>query len=109
MLDAHSIRDLIEDRGDPRVSIFLPTHERGPETKQDPIRLSNLLDEAARDLGNSSNGTEVAAFLEPARKLLKDEDFWLHQSRGLALFLSPDEGAIGLAETDLPHLKRGTP
>lgn len=94
MLDAHSVRDLIEDRGDPRVSIFLPTHERGPETKQDPIRLSNLLDEATRDLGNSSNGTEVAALLEPARKLLKDEDFWLHQSRGLALFLSPDDLVI---------------
>lgn len=91
MLDAHSVRELIEDRGDPRVSIFLPTHERGPQTKQDPIRLSNLLDEAERDLGNSANGTEIYALLEPARKLLKDEDFWLHQSRGLALFLSPEE------------------
>ncbi len=91
MLDAHSVRELIEDRGDPRVSIFLPTHERGPETKQDPIRLANLLDEAERDLGNSADGTRITALLEPARRLLKDEDFWLHQSRGLALFLSPDE------------------
>lgn len=90
MLDAHSVRELIEDRGDPRVSIFLPTHERGPETKQDPIRLSNLLDEAERGLENFENGRDADAILEPARKLLKDEDFWLHLGRGLALFLSPD-------------------
>ncbi|MFW6084761.1 MAG: hypothetical protein ACODAA_06065 [Gemmatimonadota bacterium] len=101
MLDAHSVRELIEDRGEPRVSVFLPTHERGPETKQDPIRLSNLLDEAERDLGNTANGSEVAALLEPARKLLKDEDFWLHQSLGLALFLSPEGERIHRVPIDL--------
>jgi hypothetical protein len=90
MFDAHSVRELIEDRGSPRISIFLPTHERGPETKQDPIRLANLLDEAQRALENGDFGREATGLLAPARSLLKDEDFWQHQSRGLALFFSPD-------------------
>lgn len=90
MLDAHSVQDLIDDRGAPRISIFLPTHERGPETKQDPIRLSNLLDEAQRSLEHGGSGREADEILAPAHSLLKDEDFWQHQSRGLALFLSPD-------------------
>lgn len=89
MLDAHAVRELIDDRGTPRISVFLPTHERGPETQQDPIRFSNLLDEAERSLadGGVRNAGEL---LEPARRLLKDDDFWLHQGRGLAVFLSPD-------------------
>jgi hypothetical protein len=90
MLDAHAVQDLIDDRGTPRISIFLPTHERGPETKQDPIRLANLLDEAQRFLEDGGSGREAEGILAPARSLLKDEDFWQHQSRGLALFLSPD-------------------
>jgi len=89
MLDTHSVRELIDDRGEPRVSIFLPTHERGPETQQDPIRLSNLLDEAERLLVDGANGRDPTAILAPARNLLRDEDFWQHQSRGLAVFLSP--------------------
>jgi hypothetical protein len=88
MLDAHAVRELIDDRGTPRISVFLPTHERGPETQQDPIRLSNLLDEAERSLADGGVRNAVA-LLEPARRLLKDDDFWLHQGRGLAVFLSP--------------------
>lgn len=90
MLDAHSVQELIDDRGAPRISIFLPTHERGPETKQDPIRLSNLLDEAQAALEGGGSGREADGILAPARALLKDEDFWQHQSRGLALFIGPD-------------------
>lgn len=91
MLDAHSVQELIDDRGTPRISLFLPTHERGPETAQDPIRLSNLLDEAEKSLDDGGNGREAGAIVAPARSLLKDENFWQHQSKGLALFLSPDE------------------
>jgi hypothetical protein len=90
MLDAHAVRQLIDDRGTPRVSIFLPTHERGPETQQDPIRLSNLLDEAERSLKEAGNGRDAGVLLKPARDLLKDDDFWLHQGLGLAVFLSPE-------------------
>ncbi|MDP8957743.1 MAG: hypothetical protein M3N51_00745, partial [Actinomycetota bacterium] len=74
----------------PCVSLFMPTHRAGPEMRQDPIRLKNLLGEAEQRLGEAGlRAPEARALLEPARKLLDDQQFWRHQSDGLALFVSP--------------------
>jgi hypothetical protein len=81
--------------GKPRgacVSIFLPTHRAGAETRQDPIRLKNLLDEAEERLvARGLRTPETGRLLEPPRDLLADDAFWRHQGDGLALFLSSDE------------------
>jgi len=70
------------------VSIFMPTHIRGPEIRQDPIRLKNLAAEA-RDLLMAAGMERAAAeaFVEPAATLVDDHAFWQHQEQGLALFL----------------------
>ena len=71
------------------VSIYLPTHQTGVETQQDPIRLKNQLREAEILLSARGVSTrDVQTMLEPASKLLQDNDFWQHQSDGLAIFLS---------------------
>ncbi len=71
------------------VSIFLPTHVRGSEIRQDPIRLKNLAAEA-RDKLLAAGLARAAAdeMLAPAAALVEDHKFWQHQSRGLALFLN---------------------
>lgn len=72
----------------PGVSIFLPTHARGPEVRQGPIRLANLVKRARQLL--LSAGTPPAkadVILGPAIQLREDELFWQHQDHGLALFL----------------------
>jgi hypothetical protein len=74
------------------VSLFMPTHRKGRETEQDPIRFRNLLDEVAGRL--QSKGLRSSAereMLKPAWRLLRDQNFWRHQSDGLALFLNPEE------------------
>ncbi len=77
--------DLARRRGGgPYVSIFLPTHRAGPQTRQDPIRLKNLLSVAERDLDEGDR--EVLA---PAWRLVEDREFWQHQSDGLAILASP--------------------
>jgi hypothetical protein len=70
------------------VSIFLPTHVRGNEIRQDPIRLKNLAAEA-RDKLLAAGLARASAdeMLAPAAALVEDRKFWQHQSRGLALFL----------------------
>jgi hypothetical protein len=73
----------------PAVSIYLPTHKAGREIRQDSIRLRNLLSEAAKRLGADRRGPEVEALLEPARRLVEDEEFWRHQDQGLAIFIAP--------------------
>ncbi|MDQ3398492.1 MAG: hypothetical protein M3511_12135 [Deinococcota bacterium] len=79
------------DRG-PCVSIYIPTHRRGEDGQQDPIRLKNMLAEAERQLEKQGlRGDDIKELLAPAQKLLEYSlDFWLHQGDGLALFLAPD-------------------
>ncbi len=92
LLPRGELEKLVEERGGPCVSIFLPTHRSGTETQQDPIRLKNLLGEAREDLLTKGlRSTEVNQLLEPARELLADDVFWRHQSDGLAVFLSRDD------------------
>ncbi len=99
LLDVQDVRHLIADHGPGRVSAFLPTHVVGPGTRQDPIRLSNLLDEAEQLLAAALGRRGARQIIRPGRRLLRNEDFWLHQSRGLALFLS---GADALRTFRMP-------
>ncbi len=70
------------------VSIFMPTHLRGAETRQDPIRMKTLLAEARGKLGEAGlSPGEADEMLAPATDLIGDHDFWQHQEQGLALFL----------------------
>jgi hypothetical protein len=74
------------------ASLFMPTHRRGKETQQDPIRFRNLLDQVeARLQSKGVRSSDVKEMLKPARRLLNDQDFWLHQSDGLAVFLDSEE------------------
>ena len=71
------------------VSIFLPTHVRGREIRQDPVRLKNLVSEALDKLGAAGvQPAEAEALLAPAKALVEDYRFWQHQDQGLALFLA---------------------
>lgn len=75
----------------PCVSIFMPTHKAGPDTRQDPIRFKNLMKKAEERLIEDENGfdhTDAVRLLEPAQDL-DDEHFWRHQDTGLALFIAP--------------------
>ena len=61
---------------------------RGVETRQDPIRLKNLIAEARQNLASAGlKAAEAFALLDPAVALVEDYDFWQHQDLGLALFL----------------------
>ncbi len=86
------VRQLIQPHRWPCVSIYMPTHRRGPDIRQDPIRLRNLLDEA--ELKLTSGGMrlpEARDLLQPAREFLDAPDFWRHQSDGLAIFIMRDD------------------
>lgn len=77
------------------VSILLPTHVKGDETRQDPIRMKNLLSQA-RDglLSTGLTPSQAEAFLAPATALVGDSAFWRHQELGLAVFLHGGQASI---------------
>ena len=92
LLGKKQLKSLIEQTTGPCVSIFLPTHRAGVETKQDPIRLKNQLKSAASQLAaHKLRASEIKEMLEPAQKLCENNGFWQYQSDGLALFCSPEK------------------
>lgn len=91
LVSRDELRELMETRLNPSVSIFLPTHRAGKEIQQDPIRLKNLLTEAEKSLiAGGMRTPDARDLLAPASSLLEDGWFWRHQSDGLAIFLNQD-------------------
>jgi hypothetical protein len=89
MFEKSDLDELVAKEARPAVSISMPTHVAGREVRQDPIRLKNLLGEAAARLEGSCRKPEIEALLAPARRLVEDDRFWRHQAPGLAIFLAP--------------------
>ncbi|HKZ43584.1 MAG TPA: hypothetical protein VJZ78_00940 [Anaerolineales bacterium] len=86
------IKELAQQKADPCISIFLPTHRAGLETQQDAIRFRNLLRNAEKQLLNSGmKPREASALVQPAQKLSADSFFWNHQQDGLAVFIAADD------------------
>jgi hypothetical protein len=90
LLTIADVRALATDPSEPRVSIYLPTHRRGPDVRQNPLLLRNLIDRAAAGLRSQDvDAGTIDSVLAPARELLDDGTFWQHQADGLAVFASP--------------------
>ena len=91
MVSEKTISELINQDGTIFVTIALPTHKKGEDSKQDPIRFKNLLTEVSQKLASkiSGNGT-VDKLLKPAKELLDKPLFWSHLDRGLVIYITED-------------------
>lgn len=84
-----ALGELIEAEDDCCVSIFMPKHRTGQESRQDPIRLRNLLRRAEELLVERGlRSRETRQILEPARELSDDRLAWESRDLGLVLYLS---------------------
>ena len=91
MITRDTILDLIDKAGNPSLSIFMPTHEKGEEVQQDPIRFKNLLKEAREKLEEAEiPKSKINELLEEPKKLLEKPLFWQQADRGLAVFVTED-------------------
>lgn len=89
----------------PAVSVFMPTHRGGPETRQGPLRLRSLLDRAQAELVTRGTPAEVAAeLLAPLRELGNEDPFWQHTAHGLALYAAPGIARAFRLGTEMPEL-----
>jgi hypothetical protein len=83
------LRNLIESGTPPCVSIFMATHTKSKELRQDPIELKNLIRSAEEQLiARKVDATQARQLLEPARALLDDPEFWPQNQNGLAIFIA---------------------
>lgn len=91
MITQDTILSLVGKAQDPSVSIYLPTHVKGEEVQQDPIRFKNLLKKAEQELQKHEVKPEkIETLLEEPRKLLDQPLFWQHGDKGLAVFVTED-------------------
>jgi hypothetical protein len=89
ILTREDLNELAIQTGEACISIYMPTTPIGRESQQGLILLKNLIRKAEEKLTEDEMGVAPAQkLLEPALVLLADEDFWEHQSDGLALFAS---------------------
>ncbi len=104
-LNKEDLRPLLNQAGQWCLSLYLPTHRTGPEMRQDPIRLKNLLRSAESQLLSLGVEEDTARkSLRPVQELLADEQFWQQQSEGLALFLSQELFSYYNLPLEVPEL-----
>ncbi|MFS4094618.1 chemotaxis protein [Streptomyces sp. AF1A] len=94
-LSPATLAELRRPRPYPAVSVLTPTHRRGSESGQDPVRLRNVVAEARRRLETDPAVTrerraEVAAELDRA---LAEVDL-AHAEDGLVIFAAPGEHQV---------------
>jgi hypothetical protein len=89
ILTRDQLEALARQRHGTCISIFLPTHRAGAETRQDPIRLKNLIRTCeARLVDHGFKPQHAKDVLGPARELTERGSFWRVQADGLAIYLT---------------------
>jgi len=83
---AEELTGLLRGGVPPCISIYLTTHRKHPDWKQDPMRFRACLAEA-ETLLSKSGPRDAKAALDPLRELL-DKPFWEYSLDGLAVFAS---------------------
>ncbi len=86
------LRALAELRGPAIVSIYLPTTPLTADVQADRIALKNLTAEARTGLEQAGAATkaEIDEIEVELSDLIDDDDFWEHQAKGLAVFVTAD-------------------
>ena len=79
-------RSCLRPTSPPCISLYLPTHRRLPQAKQDPVRFKNLVRTTESLLRSEYTNRDTKVLLQPLEELAQGE-FWRGQMGGLALFL----------------------
>lgn len=99
-----NLKELLEDRPEPAISIYLPTHRSSSEWEADRLRFRAALDRARELLSAGYDSATWKPLLKELEPLLDDQDFWVYASDGLALFRAPDFARTYRLPAEVPEL-----
>ncbi|MCX8061942.1 MAG: hypothetical protein N3D16_05125 [Anaerolineales bacterium] len=88
-MNKHDILLLQQIKGYPLVTITLPTHRTAPENRQDPIRVKNLVRQAAERLLSELTKRETEPLLRNLDQVANQIDYRYTQD-GLAMYIHQD-------------------
>jgi peptide subunit release factor 1 (eRF1) len=80
------LKELLLEKHEHCISLYIPTHRKHPENQQDVIRFKNLLKELKESLQKKYSEVEVKQLLQPFNLLAQDIPFWNTTKDGLAIF-----------------------
>lgn len=104
-LSRDELKKLSVQHEGPAVSFYFRTFEAGADTRKNPIRFKNHVQETERRLEREGWGErDVGEFLAPAYRYLDDYDFWQHQQQGLAMFIADGESHVYRLPMEVPEL-----
>jgi hypothetical protein len=88
-LSLDTIKSYFEINDPTCISIYMPTHRTGNETRQDQIRFKNLLQKVEDTLKERGyRDSEVDKLLKPILDLKQETPLWQHMSDGFVIFRS---------------------
>jgi hypothetical protein len=90
-MNRHDVRSLQAIRSYPSISILFPTHRTAPDSRQDAIRLKNLVKEAEDRLLNEFGKRDVTPLLARLDEMVSEIDH-NHNLDGMAIFVNRDMG-----------------
>jgi hypothetical protein len=91
VLTKEMLKELAGYRSDCCITIVLPTHRAGMEVneQQDLILYKNVLQDVKKQLEEKkTDPVKIEKILEPAFELLRNDQFWRNQGKGLAIFIA---------------------
>ena len=88
-LTREDVRAFLSEDHSTVVSIYISTEPKTYQSERNSLRFRSALDDLTKQLEKRSlRRPDVCSLISPLRDLLDDEQFWLHQTNGLALFRS---------------------
>jgi len=85
------LKKIAKANGKHFASIYAPMHRSGKKVQQNAIRWKNAIRETRQQLARRGVEDElIDSILKPAESRLDDDNFWQHQSDGLAFFVSEE-------------------
>ena len=92
-MNRSELKNLAAARSYPSVSILAPTHRAFPDSRQEPVRIRNLVAEASQKLKSQFQKSEAEPVIAGLEALASRIDFQ-HLEDGIALFVNRDTSAL---------------
>lgn len=86
--------EILNEKEEPFISLYQPTHRYTLETKQDIIRFKNLIRRIEDSLKEKYPKKEIGRIMEPFYELAEDVPFWNRTFDGLAILATSDRGVM---------------
>lgn len=99
-----NLKELLEEREPPAISIYVPTHRTTSEWEADRLRYRAAVSRARELLDSDVEAPAKRELLEGLEALLDEQEFWLYQSDGLAVFRAPGFSRLYRLPLSMPEL-----